>query len=103
MSFFNMHTQQASQRSARQQRRARRRQRNMNALAYEHTHLETQEEGVPPKDDETQTSKSALRLTIDDAWECAPSIAWVLMYFVFIGMVAVSMRFCENPFQSTKK
>jgi len=39
---------------------------------------------------------SIVKLSVDDPWSCAPSIAWVVMYFVLLGMVAVSLRFWPN-------
>lgn len=42
------------------------------------------------------TSK-VLSLSTDDAWDCAPSIGWVIMYFVLVGMVAVNLRFDPKP------
>lgn len=47
------------------------------------------------------TQSKVVTISMDDAWDCAPSIAWILMYFVLVGMVAVSMRFYPDPLFST--
>jgi hypothetical protein len=44
-----------------------------------------------------KNKSNVLSISTEDAWDCAPSIAWVIMYFVLVGMVAVSMRFYPKP------
>lgn len=52
--------------------------------------------------DPAQTQSGVVAISMDDAWDCAPSISWTIMYFMLIGMVAVSMRFYPEPLLKVK-
>ena len=79
----------------RRRKRLRRRQ-PISLLRERHVELKKIEE----EDQVPDGSSNVVRISLDNAWDCAPSIGWVLCYFVLVGMVAVSMRFCINPFDN---
>lgn len=84
----------------RSRRRNRRRSRSMVALRQERMSQITDTATTNREEDEdtaVQLNKKVVTISVENAWACAPSIAWIVMYFLLIGMVALSLRFYPTP------
>ena len=90
-------------RHRRHRRRSRRRRSKPRHIALNREEMISSLTALSETDVVPQSEDKAMSISVDDPWECAPSIAWVLMYFVLIAMVCVCIRFYPEPLFTTQK
>jgi hypothetical protein len=76
------------------QTRRRRKKKRIRPISLSHEET-LSDVGVVASTDPSRAS--IIAISTDEAWDCAPSVSWVIMYFVLIAMVAVSMRLYPDP------